>query len=274
MGRHTVSVDGHNMSVYEEGSGARTLVFLAGSGISSPILEYRALYRALADTYRVVVIERFGYGYSDVIDSERPFGTIVRQDREALNKAGIEGPFVLCPHSMAGVEALKWVSDYPSEVEAIIGLDMAVPEAYDTIEKRIKGAETTLKLVSFLKRTGIIKIMSNEMLSIPKTLTKDEIKEYRSIFYSKFGNICVMNESAAVAAVRDELRNRPKPSVPMLLFVSNGKMTGDDEKTWRSFPKTYAEGMDNIRIIEVDAGHNLYNIETAKIELTIRDFLS
>ena len=274
MGRHTVSVDGHNMSVYEEGSGARTLVFLAGSGISSPILEYRALYRALADICRVVVIERFGYGYSDVIDSERSFGTIVRQDREALNKAGIEGPFVLCPHSMAGVEALKWAADYPSEVEAVIGLDMAVPEAYDTIEKRIKGAETTLKLVSFLKRTGIIKIMSNEMLSIPKVLTKDEIKEYRSIFYAKFGNICVMNESAAVAAVRDELRSRPKPSVPMLLFVSNGKMTGDDEKTWRSFPKTYAEGMDNIRIIEVDAGHNLYNIETARIELTIRDFLS
>ena len=70
------------------------------------------------------------------------------------------------------------------------------------------------------------------------------------------------------------MRSRPKPSVPMLLFVSNGKMTGDDEKTWRSFPKTYAEGMDNIRIIEVDAGHNLYNIETARIELTIRDFLS
>lgn len=273
MGRHTVSVDGHNMSVYEEGSGARTLVFLAGSGISSPILEYRALYRALADICRVVVIERFGYGYSDVIDSERSFGTIVRQDREALNKAGIEGPFVLCPHSMAGVEALKWAADYPSEVEAVIGLDMAVPEAYDTIEKRIKGAESTLKLVSFLKRTGIIKIMSNEMLSIPKTLTKDEIKEYRSIFYTKFGNICVMNESAAVAAVRDELRNRPKPSVPMLLFVSNGKMTGDDEKTWRSFPKAYAEGADNIRIIEVNVGHNLYNVETSMINSTIRDFL-
>lgn len=80
MGRHTVSVDGHDMSVYEEGSGARTLVFLAGSGISSPILEYKALYRALADACRVVVIERFGYGYSDVIDSERSFGTIVRQD--------------------------------------------------------------------------------------------------------------------------------------------------------------------------------------------------
>ena len=274
MGRHTVSVDGHNMSVYEEGSGARTLVFLAGSGISSPILEYRALYRALADICRVVVIERFGYGYSDVIDSERSFSTIVRQDREALNKAGIEGQFGLCPHSMAGVEALKWAADYPSEVEAIIGLDMAVPEAYDTIEKRIKGAETTLKLVSFLKRTGIIKLMSNDMLSIPKTLTKEETKEYRSFFYSKFGNVCIMNESEAVASVRDELKSRPKPGIPMLLFVSDGTFTGDDEKTWRGYPKRYAEGEDNIRIIEVPSGHNLYNIETELINSRIREFLS
>lgn len=273
MGRHTVSVDGHNMSVYEEGSGARTLVFLAGSGICSPILEYKALYKTLAGDYRIVVIERFGYGCSDTIDSERSFGTIVRQNREALSKAGIERPFVLCPHSMAGVEALKWAADHPSEVEAIIGLDMAVPEAYDTIEKRIRSARSAVKLINFLKRTGIIKLMSNDMLSVPKTLTKGETKEYRSFFYSKFGNVCVMNESEAVAEVRDELKSRPKPGIPMLLFVSDGTFTGDDEKTWRGYPKRYAEGADNIRIIEVPAGHNLHNTMTGSVSGQMREFL-
>lgn len=273
MGRHTVSVDGHNLSVYEEGSGAHTLVFLAGSGICSPVLEYKALYKSLSDKYRIVVIERFGYGYSDVIDSERSFDTIVRQDREALSRAGIEGPFVLCPHSMAGVEALKWAVDYPSEIEAIIGLDMAVPEAYDTIEKRIESADKTMKLVIFLKRTGLIRLMGNSMLSVPKTLTKDEIKEYRSIFYSKFGNVCVMNESKAVAKVRDELKAKPKPGIPMLLFVSDGTFTGDDEKTWRGYPERYAEGADNIRIIKVPSGHNLYNTKTDSVSAEMRQFV-
>lgn len=273
MGRYTVSVDGHNMSVYEEGSGAHTLVFLAGSGISSPILEYKALYRKLADTYRIVVIERFGYGYSETIDSERSFGTIVRQDREALSKAGIEGPFVLCPHSMAGVEALKWAADHPSEVEAIIGLDMAVPEAYDTIDKRIRSARSAVKLIGFLKRTGIIKLMSNDMLSVPKTLTKEETKEYRSFFYSKFGNVCIMNESEAVASVRDELKSRPKPGIPMLLFVSDGTFTGDDEKTWRGYPKRYAEGESRIRLIELSCGHNLHNAMTESVSNQMREFL-
>lgn len=273
MGRHDVSVDGHKMSVYEEGSGAHTLVFLAGSGICSPILEYKALYKSLSDAYRVVVIERFGYGFSDTVDGERSFGTIVRQDREALSKAGIEGPFVLCPHSMAGVEALKWAADFPSEVEAVIGLDMAVPEAYDTIDKRIESARSALKLIRFLKSTGLIKIMSNSMLSVPKTLTKDEIKEYRSIFYEKFGNVCIMNETEAVAAVRDELKGRPKPGIPMLLFVSDGTFTGDDEKTWRGFPRRYAEGESDIKLVEVPCGHNLHNVQTKSISLQMREFL-
>lgn len=268
-----VDIDGHAMSIYTEGAGDRTLVFLAGSGICSPILEYRDLYSKLSDKFKIAVIERFGYGYSDIVDGQRSFGTIVRQDREALSKAGIEGPFVLCPHSMAGVEALKWAVDHPSEVEAIIGIDMAVPEAYDTIEKRIESANKTMKLVNFLKRSGLIKLMSNSMLSVPKTLTKDEIKEYRSLFYTKFGNVCVMNETAAVAAVRDELKAKPKPGIPMLLFLSDGTYTGDDEKTWRSYPKNYAQGMPNISLVEVPAGHNLHNTEADSISNKIRSFL-
>lgn len=45
----------------------------------------------------------------------------------ALDKAGIQDPYVLCPHSLSGLEALYWAQKYPDEVEAIVGLDMAVP---------------------------------------------------------------------------------------------------------------------------------------------------
>lgn len=41
----------------------------------------------LSDNYRVVIIEKFGYGYSDEIDGERTVGIITEQDREALKKA-------------------------------------------------------------------------------------------------------------------------------------------------------------------------------------------
>lgn len=42
-------------------------------------------------------------------------------------------PMSFAPHSMSGLETLYWVQKYPDEVSAIIGLDMAVPEHYDSM---------------------------------------------------------------------------------------------------------------------------------------------
>jgi pimeloyl-ACP methyl ester carboxylesterase len=113
-----VEVDGHDMSIYIEGEGDHTLVFLSGSGTCSPILDFKSLYSLLSDDYRIVVVEKFGYGFSDIVDSDRDIDTVLGQTRTALDKAGINGPYVLCPHSMSGIEALYWAQQYPEEVEA------------------------------------------------------------------------------------------------------------------------------------------------------------
>ncbi|MBR2284638.1 MAG: alpha/beta hydrolase [Ruminococcus sp.] len=111
-----VEVDGNNMCVYTGGEGEHTIVFLSGWGVASPIMDLRSLYELLDDDYRIVVIERFGYGYSDNVDSERSFDTIIRQDRAALSAAGIDGSYILCPHSLSGLESLLWAQTYPEEV--------------------------------------------------------------------------------------------------------------------------------------------------------------
>ena len=72
-----VEVDGHNMSIYTEGEGGHTIVFLSGWGTSSPILDFKALYSRLSDENRIVVVERFGYGFSDVVEGDRDMDTIL-----------------------------------------------------------------------------------------------------------------------------------------------------------------------------------------------------
>ena len=44
--------------------------------------------------------------------------------------AGEQGPFILLPHPMAGLEAIRWKQKYPDEIKAVIGLDMAFPGLY------------------------------------------------------------------------------------------------------------------------------------------------
>ena len=62
----------------------------------------------LSIDYKIVVVEKFGYGFSDVVDKERNIDSVLEDTRAALIKAGVKGPYVLCPHSMSGIEALYW----------------------------------------------------------------------------------------------------------------------------------------------------------------------
>ena len=64
-----VEVDGHNMSIYTEGEGDHTLVFLSGWGTPSPILDFKALYSRLSDENKIAVVEKFGYGFSDEVEA-------------------------------------------------------------------------------------------------------------------------------------------------------------------------------------------------------------
>ena len=79
---------------------------MSGGGTSSPVLDFKSLYSLLSDDYKIVVVEKFGYGFSDVVDNERSIDSILEDSRTALTKAGVVGPYVLFPHSMSGIEAL------------------------------------------------------------------------------------------------------------------------------------------------------------------------
>ncbi len=98
-----VEVNGNMMSIYVEGEGPKNLIFMSGGGTCSPILDFKSLYSLLSDDYKIVVVERFGYGFSDVVYEKRDIETILLETRMAIEKAGIKGPYILCPHSMSGI---------------------------------------------------------------------------------------------------------------------------------------------------------------------------
>jgi len=269
----SVVVDNGFMNVYTEGDGEKTLVFLAGSCTPSPILDFKSLYSLLSDEYRIVVIERFGYGCSDNADSARSFSTILRQDREALEKAGIEGPFVLCPHSMAGLEAILWAQEYPEEVEAIAGLDMALPRAYDNFD--IDGAVKKKKLVNTARKLGFLRLVNTVDMYDAMTngvLRTDEIEIYRMLLHAKLCNEDTIDELTHVRQACLETDSRPVPDVPTILFVSNGEETGVDN--WTAIQNNYVLNLTRGKAVELGCGHYVHNLRQAQIAEKLKDFLS
>ena len=268
-----VEVNGHNMSVYTEGEGDKTLVFLSGGGTCSPILDFKSLYSLLSNEYKIVVVEKFGYGFSDVVDEQRDIDTMLSETRMALEKAEIEGPYVLCPHSMSGLEALYWAQKYPEEVEAIIGLDMAVPAYYDEMHISIP----ITKLGQYGAALGITRwipgLAESDAIKAG-TLSEEEKEIYRAVFYQRTATVTMIDEEKAVKDNAKTVKENGVPQVPMLLFISNGSGgTGFTEETWRRIPKEYIAGCDNASYIELDCPHYVHDYEYEKISEEIRNLL-
>ncbi len=263
-----IEVDGHNMCVYTEGEGKHTLLFLSGSGTPAPIIDFKPLYSLLNDDYRIVVIEKYGYGFSDVVDTERAFTTILRQDREVLEKAGIEGPFILCPHSMSGLEAILWAQDYPDEVEAIVGLDNVLPRTYDNYD-----VEGTLKLEGLFtaaRELGIARLYYSDSF-LPDSLSKEDKDLYRAIASRNLVNVDVMNEGKAIFDAVRLIDSKPKPDVPMIMFLSDGKETNGSD--WIGNHYAYAADLSNAKVIELGCGHYVHYFKADEIASVMRSFI-
>lgn len=267
-----VEVNGHNMSVYIEGKGDKTLVFLSGGGTCSPILDFKSLYSLLTDEYKIVVVEKFGYGFSDVVDENRDIDTILSETRTALEKAEVQGPYILCPHSMSGLEALYWAQKYPKEVEAIIGLDMAVPGYYDEMNISIP----VMKAGQYGAALGITRwipsLAESDAMKFG-TLSDKEKEIYRAVFYQRTATVTMINEMKTVKDNANVVKENGVPQVPMLLFLSNGSGgTGFTEERWRSIPKEYISASENARFIELDCPHYVHDYKYEEIGREIRNF--
>jgi len=268
-----VEVDGHKMNIYIEGEGEQTIVFLSGGGTCSPVLDFKSLYSLLSDDYKVVVVEKFGYGFSDVVDKERDVASVLADTRAALAAAGVEGPYILCPHSMSGIEALYWAQQYPEEVSAIVGLDMAVPGAYEDYKMNMP----MLKLSQLAARMGIIRLLPGVAESEAMkygTLTEEEKEIYKAVFFSRTATATMMNEVGSIKESAKVVDNAGVPQVPMLLFVSSGSGTGWEEEAWRNYQKDYIQEVLDGRLVELNCSHYVHDHEYEFIAEEMKDFIS
>ena len=264
-----VEVDGQNMSVYVSGEGEHTLVFMSGAGITLPIYDYKPFTERFENDYKVVVLEKFGYGFSDGYDGPRDVETRVRQNREALRAAGVDGPYILCPHSYSGLEAVYWAQNYPGEIEAIIGLDMAVPAAYDSFdEKIISTVNSSDSLMRALRKMGIIRLFVGNG-SMPEYLTEEEKKASVAVICSRYGNETASAETDYVIPDRELIESKAAPDVPTLLIISDGTVTDG----WIGFENDYASSISDATTVQLDCGHAVYDQEPDRCEQAMREFI-
>ena len=264
-----VTVNGHRMNVSVKGEGSETIVFLSGAGIASPILDFKNLSDPLSKKYKVVVVERAGYGFSEDSDRSRDVMEVLSETRQALSQAEVSGPYVIVSHSMASLESLAWQEKYPNEVKALVGLDWALPASYEDL----KDNQALLTVAYWSSKIGLLRYFPESFYIKNPTLTETERQQYKLLAYKQLMSQAMFHESRLAKENAKKVPSSINPKIPALLLVSNGEGTTFSQSEWQRYAERFASDQSNVQVVYMDAPHDLYHYQSDAIVSRIKEFL-
>lgn len=264
-----VLVNGHQINIYVEGDGPETIVVLSGAGIASPILDFKNVSESLSKRYKVVIVERAGYGYSDDSNHSRDVMEVLSETRQALSQANITGPFIILSHSMASLESLAWQEKYTDEVKALIGLDWALPSSYENLKQN----QTLLTVAYWSSKIGLLRYFPESFYIKNQTLIESERKQYKLLAYKQLMSQAMLHESQTVKENAKRVPSNINSKIPALLLVSNGEGTSFSQSEWQRYAERFASDQSNVQVVYMDAPHDLYHYQSSEIVSQIEEFL-
>ncbi|MEK5280089.1 MULTISPECIES: alpha/beta fold hydrolase [Paenibacillus] len=261
-----VPVDGKKMNVTIQGQGKETVVLLPGFGTASPVIDFKPLVDELTPFYKVVVVEPFGYGLSDVTTKERTVDNIVSELHEALQELKIDR-YILMGHSIAGIYGLDYVNKYENEVSAFVGIDSSVPTQGGNDEEFPSG---TYKL---LKKSGFMRLLVKlNPAQIVTPSDDEETKEQnRMISLKNMMNPNIISEAEHFKSnfKATETLNFPK-DLPVIFFLVKDNT---DVPGWESLHKEQINDSLHGKLMLLDGEHYLHHTRSKDIVENFRSFL-
>lgn len=271
-----VEVDGKNMHVYTKGEGPNTIVLLSGLGTVAPVLDFEPLIDEMSKRNKVVVVEPFGYGWSDLTDKDRTVESLVQELRTALIKSNIQGPYILMPHSISGVYSMYYANKYPEEIKAIIGIDPTLPNALEYFDESVP---TMPKYMSYIAPTGIARLALNLSpedflpLADEGTYSEKNLKMTKILSAQKGYNKNVVNEANEINNNIKKTRNLTFPSdMPVMIFTTNDKKVNEKGKSNITFYQSELRNVSLHKIVPLEGHHYLHWTQYKEMSKYVNEF--
>lgn len=260
-----VTVKGKKMNVCIEGTGEQTIVLLPGFGTASPILDFKGLTDELKSDYRVVVVEPFGYGLSDVIDEERTIEAMNEELHMCLQQLDIN-QYLLGGHSIAGVYGLRYINQYPDEVTGYIGLDTSVPY-------QINQSDIPTWIYPLLKNTGLYRLLLNlgpQSYQL-QGLSEEENEQTKKLALTTLGNQNIISEGKLFKQNLSTVQDLFYPDdLPVIFFLASESVEAHD--FWVSEHEKMTENLKYSSIEVIDGAHYIHHLHEQEIKQKIDAF--
>ena len=271
------NVEEYNMHVYMKGKCENTIVLLPGLGTAASALDFQPLVEEMSKDNRVIVVEPFGYGWSDTTNKERTVENIVEEIRLALKKSNIEGPYLLMPHSISGIYSMYYANKYPDEVNAVIGIDATLPKATQYFSEDVP---TMPKFMRYVAPTGLARIAlyiePDDYLPLAEdgTYSKENLQNTKAISARKAYNKNVVNEANEIKNNIDKTNHMSFPTdMPVLFFAAKKDKVNAEGKTNVTFYQTQLTKFPASKIVTLEGHHYLHWTHFKEMSDEVNEFL-
>jgi pimeloyl-ACP methyl ester carboxylesterase len=247
MSGQLVDVGDHRLHIDCSGTGSPTVILEGGLGeLSTTMAAWIA--PAVAQTTRLCVYDRSGYGWSDPAPQPQD-GRAVAADLHALLAAAhVPPPYVLAGHSTGGVYAQIFAAKYPREVAGMVLLDAQSPDVYAQLPgwRSFYAMYTRAEaLLPSLSRLGITRIGSALSSSDLPPAAGAEVRAFTSTadyYHALHDELAQLRTSLTEAQQLTTLGDKP------LFVVTAGK---DAQAGWLPL-------QDKMALLSTDSVHRVF----------------
>ena len=190
--KSNININNATMVCYEKGKGDTTCILSCGWAVPFPFSDMFELADTLSKTYRCVVFDRFGYGFSDSSNDRRGFSAITKETKLLCEELHISGNVIYIGHSLSTFHALDFAKTFPDMIKGLVLIDGYY---FDSFLGRMLFGINWMSAYYFLllKKLGLIDKIEDEKLKkallgdrvIPDEILKDTLDISRKRLYNK-----------------------------------------------------------------------------------------
>jgi pimeloyl-ACP methyl ester carboxylesterase len=267
-----VDIGGRRINLYYTGSGAPTVVLMAGISSWSPV--WYKTQPVIARKTRVCAFDRAGFGFSDPASRPQGLSDTVNDLHAALTAATVPGPYVLVAHSLGGVEARLYAQRWPKDVAGMILVDTS-PAGEGLIEENQPGLADDEGIDSYvsgelycalLATHGPLNPSSPEYKDCSKALPSDTPAAFRKAWPQFFTAYYFADEVSLMSSLYthryDSVDHRRLGAMPLVVLSAEHAFSVDTPagvQFWQAYKRAWLARHEELAHLSSRGVHRIVN---------------